>query len=265
MRLISAVSGVQFPAPPFICFLTYLYALQHLYSLKTSCEKKEGHREIEKEIKDRLMENYRIEIRQQSGRDKDLDVDKGKCAVLATILMLFLSFVLLIPELSCGAETKTKKPSAQKEAMQKETIITDSNVQASFKKGEELLKKGDIEGSQRILAKVYDYTKEALTTINFIQSKYEKLVNDPSTDQSEKEDIFIKLQRVKQVRTKYTSIKTASAYDLGYIYTKKRDPEKARQFLAEVLETTPFSTKKGSMWMKAKTLLLELYDLEGEF
>lgn len=213
------------------------------------------------------MENYRIEIRQQSGRDKNLDVDKGKCAVLATILMLFLSFVLLIliPEVSFGAETRTKKPSAQKEAVQKETIITDSNVQASFKKGEELLKKGDIEGSQRILSKVYDYTKEALITINFVQSKYEKLVNDPSTDQSEKEDILIKLQRIKQVRAKYTSIKTASAYDLGYIYTKKRDPEKARQFLAEVLETTPFSTKKGSTWMKAKTLLLELYDLEGEF
>ncbi len=65
--------------------------------------------------------------------------------------------------------------------------------------------------------------------------------------------------------SKYNIIKSAAAYDLGYIYTKKSDLEKARKFLAEVVETTPFSTKKGSTWVRAKTLLLEAYGLEGEF
>jgi hypothetical protein len=209
------------------------------------------------------MDNQEIRVRDKSGRDKDAGSGRSKRTVL--LLALLLSFVLLIPGFSIGAEKKAKKQSPQKETVQKEAVITDANVQTSFKKAEEILKKGDVDGSQRIFIRVYDYTKEALTTIAFIQGQYERVVNDPSTNQTEKEDIFIKLQRVKQVTAKYVSIKSATAYYLGYIYTKKADPEKARQFLAEVLETTPFSTKKGSAWMKAKTLLLESYGLEGEF
>jgi hypothetical protein len=209
------------------------------------------------------MDNQEIRVRNKTGRDEDASLVKSMCA--ASLLLLFLSFALLAPQLSFGAEKKVKKQSPQKESVQKETVITDANVQASFKKAEETLKKGDVDGSQRIFVKVYDYTKEALTTIAFIEGKYERVVNDPSTNQTEKEDILIKLQRVRQVTAKYVSIKSPTAYYLGYIYTKKADPEKARQFLAEVLETTPFSTKKGSTWMKAKTLLLESYGLEGEF
>jgi tetratricopeptide (TPR) repeat protein len=211
------------------------------------------------------MEDQGIQVSYKSRENKEAGFDKSRRAALIPFLLLFFSLALLIPESSFGAEKKVKKQPAQKEVVLKDSIMTDANVQASFKKAEELLKKGDADGSQKIFVKVYDYTKEALTTMTFIQGQYDKLVNDPSTNQSEKEDIYIKLQRVKQVTAKYSSIKSASAYNLGYIYTKKGDPEKARKFLAEVVETTPFSTRKGSTWMKAKTLLLELYGLEGEF
>jgi hypothetical protein len=211
------------------------------------------------------MESQEIQVRHKSGKDEEAGFGTSRHAALLSFLVLFLSLAFLIPESSFGAEKKVKKQPEQKEVVQKDSVMTDANVQASFKKGEELLKTGDADGSQKIFVKVYDYTKEALTTMTFIQGQYDKLVNDPSTNQSEREDIYIKLQRVKQVTAKYSIIKSASAYNLGYIYTKKRDPEKARKFLAEVVETTPFSTRKGSTWMKAKTLLLELYGLEGEF
>ncbi len=157
------------------------------------------------------MENHETRLGYKPGRDP-----KGAFR----FLILFLFFALLMPGPSFGAQKKeVKKQPPQKEAVQKETAMTDSNVQTSFKKAEDLLKKGDIDGSQRIFIKVYDYTKEALATMTFIQGQYEKVVNDPSTNQTEKEDMFIKLQRVRQVTSKYNIIKSAAAYDLGYIYT----------------------------------------------
>ena len=209
------------------------------------------------------MNNQKITLKDKSGGGKT--VRFGKVRYHVPFLVLLLSFALLVPGSVFGAEKKVKKQPPQKETAQREVPITDANVQASFKKAEEMLKKGDVDGPQKILTRVYDYTKEALATMTFIEGKYDRIVNDPSTNQTEKEDIFIKLQRVKQVTAKYVSIRSTTAYYLGYIYTKKADQEKARQFLAEVLETTPFSTKKGSAWMKAKTLLLESYGLEGEF
>jgi tetratricopeptide (TPR) repeat protein len=186
--------------------------------------------------------------------------------VIALFLMLFLVFTIIFPNASYGAaaDKKIKKQPVQKEA--KEAVaITGSNVQTSLGKAEELLKKGDNDNSLRIFIKTYDYTKEALTTMNFVQKHYEMVIKDPATDQNEREDIFIKLNRIKQLTPKYNNIKIASAYNIGYIYTKKGDSEKARKYLSEVLEATPFSAKQGSLWMKSKTLLLEVYGLEGEF
>jgi len=90
-------------------------------------------------------------------------------------------------------------------------------------------------------------------------------VNDPTTSQSEKEEIYIKLKRMNQLLPKYNTIREVTTYNVGYLYAKKGDTEKARKFLTEVLELTPFSTKKDSISMKAKTLLLDIYGLEGEF
>jgi hypothetical protein len=52
---------------------------------------------------------------------------------------------------------------------------------------------------------------------------------------------------------------------MGYIYAKKGDSERARKYLIEVLSMTPFSIEQDSICMKSKTLLLGLYNLEGEF
>lgn len=180
-------------------------------------------------------------------------------ALIPLIVLIFL-LALSLPNLSQAAEKKTRKP-----PVQKDIIITDSNLQQSFKKAEELLKKGDAEGSLRVFTKIYDYTNEVLIAVKFIQSQYDKVVNDPAANQNEKEDLLIKLKRIKQLTPKYTGMKITSAYNIGYIYARAGDSENARKYLSEVLEAAPFSTRQDSTWMKTKTLLLRLYGLEGEF
>jgi tetratricopeptide (TPR) repeat protein len=208
-----------------------------------------------------IMQNPKNQSNQQSDVCSKVKTMKREEFVMAFFLMLFLAATIIFPNLSYGSEKKIKKQPVQKEA----AAITGSTVQASFAKAEELLKKGDSENSLRIFIKVYDYTKEALATIIFVQKQYETIIKDPATDQNEKEDIFIKLNRMKQLVPKYSSIKTATAYNMGYIYAKRGESDKARKYLSEVLEATPFSTKQSSLWMKSKTLLLEVYGLEGEF
>jgi tetratricopeptide (TPR) repeat protein len=185
---------------------------------------------------------------------------KKEKSAITFFFILFFAVTIIFPSMSHGAEKKVKK-----QPVQKEFAINGSNLQASLGKAEEHLKKGDDENSLRIFIKIYDYTKEVLTTIGVVKKQYEVLLTDSAISQNEKEDIFIKLNRIKQLTPKYMGIKTASAYSIGYIYKKKGDSERARTFLSEVLETTPFSTKQNSLWMKSKILLLEAYGLEGEF
>jgi len=147
----------------------------------------------------------------------------------------------------------------------KSSTINDSNINAALKRADEMMKKGEVDGPLKILVSVYEYSKDVLLTVKFFQGHYEKAVSDPSTPQGEKEDIYIKLKRMGQLIPKYNSIKEVTTYNVGYLYAKKGDAEKARKYLTEVLEMTPFSTKKDSISMKAKTLLLDLYGLEGEF
>lgn len=143
--------------------------------------------------------------------------------------------------------------------------LNDSNINAALKRADDMMKKGEVDGPLRILLSVYDYSKDVLTTVRFFQEHYEKVVNDSATPQSEKEEIYIKLKRMSQLILKYTSIKEVTTYNIGYLYAKKGDGEKARKYLTEVLELTPFSTKKDSISMKAKSLLLDIFGLEGEF
>ena len=49
------------------------------------------------------------------------------------------------------------------------------------------------------------------------------------------------------------------------MYAKLGETEKARKYLVEFLQVTPYSGGPDSQWIKAKTLLLGLYSLEGEF
>ncbi|RPJ58392.1 MAG: hypothetical protein EHM12_07885 [Dehalococcoidia bacterium] len=184
-----------------------------------------------------------------------------KNPVFLNIMNLLIILALLTPSVTFGAEKKPKKQPATVQ----ETAITDANITASHKKADEMLKKGDLDASGKIYQKIYDYTKGALNTTKLIQAQYEKVLNDPATAQNDREELFIKLKRIKQLVPKYNGIKETSAYNMGYIYAKKGDPERARRFLSEVLDTAPFSLEPNSLWMKTKTLLLSQYGLEGEF
>ena len=185
--------------------------------------------------------------------------------ILKNILNILIILTLLSPCMSFAAEKKPKKPPVPVPATTQEGAITDANITAYVKKADELLKKGDLDSSLRIYQKTYGYTKEVLITAKLVQTQYEKIINDPSTAQNDREEITLKQKRIKQIVPKYSSIKESTSYNLGYIYAKKGDSERARKYLSEVLETAPFSLETNSLWMKTKTLLLSQYGLEGEF
>jgi len=182
-------------------------------------------------------------------------------SILKNILNILIILTLFSPCISFGAEKKPKKPPA----ITQESAITDANITTHVKKADELLKKGDLDSSLRIYQKVNSYTKDVLITTKLLQAQYEKIINDPSTAQNDREEIILKQKRMKQIVPKYGSIKESTSYSLGYVYAKKGDSERARKYLLEVLETVPFSLKTDSLWMKTKTLLLGQYGLEGEF
>ena len=134
-----------------------------------------------------------------------------------------------------------------------------------LKKAEELVKKGELESSLAVLIRIHDYAEDVVKTVKYFQIQYDKTVNDASVTQNDKEDILIKMKRMPQLIQKYTHIKEVSAFDVGLVYAKKGETEKARKYLLEVLDTAPFSVKQDSLWMKSKKILLGLYSLEGEF
>ncbi len=179
----------------------------------------------------------------------------------------FLFFVVgivlpLVLGLSAHAAPKKEpKPVPQKES----GVINDANLQASQKKVDELLKKNDLNESLRIELKIHEYTKEVLTTVKFIKGQYEKAVNDPSIATKDKEQLYLKLKSLTDLIPRYTAAYETSLYYLGYIYAKRHESERARKYLSEYLQAVPFSASENSKWMKAKTFLLGLYSLEGEF
>jgi tetratricopeptide (TPR) repeat protein len=194
---------------------------------------------------------------------------KGVVTVIA--IMFLFTLIFWSPALWAAQEKQSKKPAqapskgTAPSAPMKSSAINDSNINAVLKGADEMMRKGEVDGPLKILVNVYEYSKDVLSTVKFFQGHYEKAVNDPVTPQGEKEEIYIKLKRMGQLMPKYNSIREVTTYNVGYLYAKKGDAEKARKFLTEVLELTPFSTKKDSISMKAKTLLLDLYGLEGEF
>ena len=185
---------------------------------------------------------------------------------MSFFFMAALLLSLAAPSLSVSAEKKAKpQPKPQAAPAQKEIVINDANLQTHQKRVEEFVKKGDFDNSLKIMLKMRDYTKEVLSTVGAIKAQYEKAVNDPSVPQKDKEDLFIKLTGLNQLIPRYTALYEASTFNLGYIYAKLGETEKARKYLVEFLQMTTYSSGRDSQWMKAKTLLLELYSLEGEF
>ncbi|MDD3844839.1 MAG: hypothetical protein PHC90_00615 [Syntrophorhabdaceae bacterium] len=191
----------------------------------------------------------------------------GTKAMLVTaaaiiVTAFFISGIVCIAD---AAPEKKAKPAAAAAAKKDSGAINDANLNASQKRVEELLKKNEYVTSLRTSLKIYDYTKEVLATVKVIKGHYEKAVNDPAVATKDKERLYLKLKGLDQLIPRYTTAYETSLYSLGYIYARRNEPERARKYLTEYLQTTPFSTSRDSKWMKAKTLLLELYSLEGEF
>jgi tetratricopeptide (TPR) repeat protein len=191
---------------------------------------------------------------------------RQKRSFMPLFLMTALLLSMMAPSLSSGAEKKSKpQPKPQAVPVQKDIVVNDANLQTYQKRVEDLVKKGDFDNSLKIMLKIHDYTKEVLSTVRTIKTQYEKAVNDPSVSQNDKEDLFIKLKGLNQLIPRYMTLYDASTFNLGYIYAKLGETEKARKYLVEFLQMTPYSGNRDSQWIKAKTLLLELYSLEGEF
>lgn len=194
-----------------------------------------------------------------------------KGVVIVIAIMFLYTLIFWSPALWAASEKPSRKPAQAPSkgtapgASIKSSAINDSNINAALKGADEMIRKGEVDGPLKILVNVYEYSKDVLFTVKFFQGHYEKVVNDPATPQGEKEEIYIKLKRMGQLLPKYNTIREVTTYNVGYLYAKKGDAEKARKFLTEVLELTSFSTKKDSISMKSKTLLLDLYGLEGEF
>jgi hypothetical protein len=98
-----------------------------------------------------------------------------------------------------------------------------------------------------------------------VKTAYAKLANDAEVDQDLKEEMFLKVQRIASLKPQYVRYRIESAYYLGLIYSKRGDNEQARKYLLEICQTAPASLDPGSVWMKAKNLLLETLALQGEF
>ncbi|MCX5841193.1 MAG: hypothetical protein NTY16_07045 [Deltaproteobacteria bacterium] len=183
----------------------------------------------------------------------------GKVISVLTVSVFFIAAVLLPGSIS-AAEKKTPRP-----AVAKESSINDSNIQGILKRTDEQLKKNDFVNTLGSSLKINDFAKDVLASVKTVRAYYEKAMNDAATLQNDKETIVLKLQRLEQVEGRYNGIYETSTFNLGYIYAKRGDAERGRKYLSEYIKITPFSAKKDSKWMKAKTLLLELYGLEGEF
>ena len=160
----------------------------------------------------------------------------------------------------------TKQPLPPKVTQPREITINDVNIQAVFKTGEELFRQGKTDESLRTFLGIYRYSKDMLTFLEIVRPNYEKLLSEnPSLRQEEKEELYMKQKRVRDLASKYASLRIESAYYVGALYAKRGDTEQARKYLLEVCQTAPFSLNPKSTWVKSKNLLLALFQLEGEF
>lgn len=164
-----------------------------------------------------------------------------------------------------AAEKRPRKSPAKPLVDLKEPAVSERNIAAQFQYAEERLKKGALAESLKLFQGIYDYAKAGIAAMDCVKNGYTKLGNDAVLEQSAKEEIFIKLQRIASLKPQYVRYRTESAYYIGLIYSKQGDNEQARKYLLEVCQTAPASLDPGSVWMKAKDLLLDTLHLQGEF
>jgi tetratricopeptide (TPR) repeat protein len=190
--------------------------------------------------------------------------EQDSFAIIFFVVVLLLS--LTLPSLTYSAQRRPKtSPKPKIATVQKEILINDANLLIYQKKVEGLVEKDDFESAVKIMLKMNDYAREVLSVAKVIKAQYETVGNNPEMPQNDKEDLFIKLRGLNQLISKYTNYYEASTFNLGYMYAKLGETEKGAEYLAEFLEITPYSSERDSRWIKAKTLLLQLYSLEGEF
>jgi tetratricopeptide (TPR) repeat protein len=189
-----------------------------------------------------------------------------KGTYVAPFLIILLAALLALPSFSQAAEKKSqKKAPPAVTAAQRASGVNDVTLQDHFKAGEEHLKKGRLDDALRSFQGVYAYTRDALLLVQCVRGPYEKALNDPALNQNQKEDLYVKVQRVNSLATRYAGLKTDSAYNVGLVLSKKGEFEQARKYLLEACQSAPFSLNSTSTWQKSKNLLLALFHLEGEF
>jgi len=177
--------------------------------------------------------------------------------------LIVLMTLLIWPYLLEAAEKKVTKPAPAPPSSS--SPVTDINLLDYFKAGEEQLKKGRVDEALRAFQGVYGYTRDNLLLLKCVTGAYEKALNEGHLNQSQKEEMYLKLQRIGGLTTRYSGLKGESAYNMGLIYRKKGDSDLARKYLLEACQTIPFSLDQTSTWMKSKNLFLNLSGLEGEF
>jgi hypothetical protein len=147
----------------------------------------------------------------------------------------------------------------------REPTFRDRDIASQFHDGEERLKRGGAGEALRLFLDVYDQAKTGMGAMDCVKNAYAKLGSDVELEHSIQEELFLKLQRIASLEPQYMRYRVEAAYYIGFIYAKRGDAEQARKYLLEVCQTAPVSLDPGSVWMKAKTLLLETLYLQGEF
>lgn len=185
---------------------------------------------------------------------------------LFLLMAAFLSLFLVLPSFTDGAQKRHQtSPKRKKASVQRTIVVNDANILVHQRRAEDLVASGDLRDALLIIHRMNDYAKEVLSVATAVKTRYEEAVRDPRTLQGEKEGLLVRLKRLDRLTERYTHYYEASMFNLGYLYSKLGEIQKARRYLVEFLQTAPYSRGHDSHWTKAKALLLELYKLEGEF
>ena len=184
------------------------------------------------------------------------------CSIIVPVLLL----IFVHGTLQASAQTAEKeRKTALRSMSSKQIVVNDETIQPTLEKARQHLQKKEYDHAMRILVVIDSYSEDVLSLLKFFKGHYEKVLTTPSTSQKNREEIMIKVKTISKMIPKYEKIREASIFGLGEAYAKRGNTEKAKKYLQKALETGQFSTDQNSPYMKAKSLLLELYQLEGTF
>ena len=184
--------------------------------------------------------------------------------ILLSMLFFFVIIEGVTPMSTEAAEKKEKKPQTQA-GQRKDPAVSHGTIHQALTRAQEYTANKEFDKAQKLYEKTYGYAADVLAVATLFEKQYDKAMKESSLSQGDKENIYLKLKRVAQLSQRYKEIKLSASYGLGYLYAKKGDGEKAKKYLMETIESSPVSLDPQSAWMKSRKLLLELYELEGEF